>query len=102
MKVEIPEAVKAELPPTRWGKVLASTPVIMAVVATALAGLSSSEMSKAQYLRSLAAQQQSKAGDQWGYYQAKRLRETVLEEEFDVLNDREAVPHSTPRRSPRP
>ena len=91
MKVEIPDAVKADIPPTRWGKVLASTPVIMAVIATALAGLSSSEMSKAQYLRSLAAQQQSKAGDQWGYYQAKRLRETVLEEELDVLNDREAV-----------
>ncbi len=91
MKVEIPDAVKADIPPTRWGKVLASTPVIMAVVATALAGLSSSEMSKAQYLRSLAAQQQSKAGDQWGYYQAKRLRETILVQEFDLLNDREQV-----------
>ena len=46
----------------------------MAVVATMLAGLASSEMTRAQYARSLAAQQQSKAGDQWSFFQAKRLR----------------------------
>jgi hypothetical protein len=39
-----------------------------------LAGLSTSEMTRAQYDRSLAAQQQSKAGDQWSFFQAKRLR----------------------------
>jgi len=89
MKVEIPEAVKVDVPPNRWGKVLVSTPVVMAVVATALAGLASSEMTKAQYQRSLAAQQQSKAGDQWSFYQAKRLRETIQRQALDLIQDRE-------------
>ncbi len=62
-KIEIPQALKADLPPTAWGKLLASTPIVMAVIATMLAGLASSEMTKAQYDRSLAAQLQSKAGD---------------------------------------
>jgi len=59
---------------TRWETILVSTPIILTVVATVLAGLSSSEMSSAQYFRSLAAQMQSKASDQWGYFQAKKLR----------------------------
>jgi len=59
---------------TRWETILVSTPIILTVVATVLAGLSSSEMSSAQYFRSLAAQIQSKASDQWSYFQAKKLR----------------------------
>jgi hypothetical protein len=51
------------------------TPVILTVLATVLAGISSSEMSSAQYYRSIAAQMQSKCSDQWGFFQAKRLRE---------------------------
>ncbi|MGD0461290.1 MAG: DUF4337 family protein [Tepidisphaeraceae bacterium] len=51
------------------------TPVILTVLATVLAGVSSSEMSAAQYYRSIAAQMQSKVSDQWGFFQAKRLRE---------------------------
>ena len=74
MKVDIPKELKAEMPPTTFGKILSATPVVMAVVATMLAGLASSEMTRAQYDRSLAAQQQSKAGDQWSFFQAKRLR----------------------------
>lgn len=74
MQVNVPAELKASVPPTFFGKVLAVTPVVMAVVATMLAGLSSSEMTRAQYDRSLAAQQQSKAGDQWSFFQAKRLR----------------------------
>ena len=85
MNVEIPDALKAEVPPTMWGRVLAATPVVLAVVATLLAGLASNEMSTAQYGRSLAAQQQSKAGDQWGYFQAKRLRGTGLKTAGDML-----------------
>jgi hypothetical protein len=74
MKVEIPKELKSTVPPTTFGKILSATPVVMAVVATMLAGLASSEMTRAQYDRSLAAQQQSKAGDQWSFFQAKRLR----------------------------
>jgi hypothetical protein len=74
MKVVIPKELKAEMPPTMFGRILSATPVVMAVVATMLAGLASSEMTRAQYDRSLAAQQQSKAGDQWSFFQAKRMR----------------------------
>jgi hypothetical protein len=61
MKVNIPAELKADLPQTRFAKLLSATPVVMAVVATMLAGLASSEMTRAQYARALAAQQQSKA-----------------------------------------
>jgi tetratricopeptide (TPR) repeat protein len=54
-------------------------------VATALAGLASSEMTRAQYRRSLAAQQQSKAGDQWSLFQAKRVRRTSQRTTLDIL-----------------
>jgi hypothetical protein len=85
MKVEIPDNLKADVPKTIWGKILTVTPIIMTVIATALAGLSSSEMTRAQYSRSLAAQQQSKAGDQWGYFQAKRLRGSMQRSTLDLL-----------------
>lgn len=84
-KLEIPDQLKADVPPSLWGRVLAATPVIMTVVATALAGLASAEMTRAQYIRSLAAQQQSKAGDQWSFFQAKRLRGAVQRNALDIL-----------------
>src|SRR5438552_12292385 len=62
---------------------LTATPIVLTVVATGLAGLSTSEMTLAQYHRSVAAQNQSKASDQWGFFQAKRLRGTGMEEAFD-------------------
>jgi hypothetical protein len=84
-KVEIPEELKHDLPQTKWGKILGVTPIVMTVIATMLAGLASSEMTKAQYDRSLAAQLQSKAGDQWSYYQAKKLRSAVARNTLDLL-----------------
>jgi len=84
-KIQIPDELKKDLPPSKWSKLLVATPIVMTVIATMLAGLASSEMTKAQYDRSLAAQLQSKAGDQWGYFQAKKLRSTVLRNSFDVL-----------------
>src|SRR6185436_19906992 len=85
MKVTIPNELKATVPQTQWGKILTTTPVIMTIVATLLAGLASSEMTRAQYDRSLAAQQQSKAGDQWSYFQAKRLRGGIQRSTLDIL-----------------
>src|SRR5574337_1013277 len=85
MKVQIPEQLKAEVPPNKWGKILTATPVVMAVVATMLAGLASSEMSRAQYDRALGAQLQSKAGDQWSFFQAKRLRGALQRNALDLL-----------------
>ncbi len=84
-KIEIPQSLKADLPPTAWGKMLAATPIVLAVIATMLAGLASSEMTKAQYDRSMAAQLQSKAGDQWGYFQAKKLRSASARNTLDLL-----------------
>ena len=85
MKVTIPDELKADVPPTKFGKLLTSTPIVMTVIATMLAGLSSSEMTRAQYDRSLAAQQQSKAGDQWSFFQAKRLRGAMQRSTLDLL-----------------
>ena len=66
-------------------RAISSTPVVMTVVATILAGLSSSEMSTAQYHRALAAQFQSKAGDQWNLFQAKRLRQNSNENLLELM-----------------
>lgn len=85
VKITLPQELKASMPPTIWGRVLSATPVIMTVVATMLAGLASSEMTRAQYDRSLAAQQQSKAGDQWGFFQAKRLRSAIQSGTLDAV-----------------
>ena len=82
---EIPSALKTDVPQSQWGKILLATPVVMSVVATLLAGLASSEMTRAQYDRSLAAQLQSKAGDQWGYFQAKKLRAAMQESTLVLL-----------------
>jgi hypothetical protein len=85
VKVELPETLKADLPSTFWGKILSATPVALAVVATLLAGLASSEMTRAQYDRSLAAQLQSKAGDQWNFFQGKKLRGALLSNTLDLM-----------------
>src|SRR3954464_2010424 len=85
LKVTVPEELKKDVPQTTFGKILTATPVAMAVIATMLAGLASSEMTRAQYDRSLAAQQQSKAGDQWSFFQAKRLRGAYQRNTADLL-----------------
>jgi hypothetical protein len=85
MKTAIPEELKKDVPQTAWGKTLTATPVIMTVIATLLAGLASSEMTRAQYDRALGAQLQSKAGDQWSYFQAKKLRGTMQRNSLELL-----------------
>lgn len=85
MKATIPEDLKRDLPPTTWGKTLSATPVVMTIVATLLAGLASSEMTKAQYDRALGAQLQSKAGDQWSYFQAKKMRGAMQRNSIEIL-----------------
>ena len=67
-------AAESKDPKSLWDKIITSTPVVMTVLATLLAGLSASESNQAQYYRSLSAQHQSKAGDQWNFFQAKKLR----------------------------
>lgn len=70
---------------TLWENVTLTTPVVLTVIATILAGLSSGEMSNSQYARSMASQMQSKADDQWGYYQSKRLRAAGDENTAQIL-----------------
>ncbi|MFB3893626.1 MAG: DUF4337 family protein [Phycisphaerae bacterium] len=82
---KVPEQLKSDVPLTLFGRILLATPVVMAVVATMLAGLSSSEMTRAQYDRAMAAQLQSKAGDQWSYFQAKKLRGATQRNTLDLL-----------------
>jgi hypothetical protein len=83
--MKVPDQLKAAVPQTTWGRILTATPIVMTIVATALAGLASSEMTRAQYRRSLAAQQQSKAGDQWSLFQAKRVRGAGQRTTLDIL-----------------
>jgi hypothetical protein len=86
-KTDIPEAIKADLPPTTWGKVVCMTPIVMTVIATLLAGIASSE-----YDRALAAQLQSKAGDPWGYFQAKKMRGALQQNTLELLQATTEVP----------
>ena len=76
-----------------WGTILTMTPVVMTVLATVFAGLSSSEMTRSMYFRSLAAQNQSKAGDQWAFFQAKRIRGTNMEMTGELM---QALAHPDP------
>src|SRR5437879_5974505 len=75
-------------PRTWWNAVLTATPIILTILATVLAGLSSRELTLSQYHRALAAQNQSKAGDQWNFFQAKRSRRTNHENTADLLQAR--------------
>ena len=68
-----------------WKSLLTTLPIVLTILATAFAGMSSSEMTQAMYYRSLAAQHQSKAGDQWAFFQAKRIRGTTLETTAELL-----------------
>jgi len=76
-----------------WTKAMQLTPVVLTLLATALAGISSSEMTQAMYFRTLASQHQAKAGDQWAFFQAKRIRGTSLEGTASVLRN---VAHVVP------
>jgi hypothetical protein len=78
-------AAKPAPPKGAWGTILTTTPIVLTILATAFAGLSSSEMTQSMYYRSLAAQHQSKAGDQWGFFQAKKIRGTSLEATVPLL-----------------
>jgi hypothetical protein len=50
-------------------------------------------MTKSMYYRSLASQHQSKAGDQWAFFQAKRIRGTSLDMTAELL---QSLGHADP------
>ena len=74
--------------------VVTYTPVLLTVIATCMVGQSSWEMTRAQYNRAMASQNQSKVGDQWAFFQAKRIRGQILEGNADVLLAQQAEPFS--------
>jgi hypothetical protein len=65
--------------------IVVSTPVLLTVVATFILGRSTSEMTQAQYHRSVAGQRQAKVADEWAFFQAKRIRGTSFETTAVVL-----------------
>src|SRR5581483_6174679 len=92
------ETTPAEPPPSTRDRALAAVPVVLTVIATVLAGLSSSEMTQSMYYRSLAAQQQAKAGSQWAFFQAKRIRGTTMESSGDLIRALADPPALDPRQ----
>lgn len=66
--------------------ILNMTPVVLTVLATIFAGVSSSEMTQSMFYRALAAQEQSKSGDEWAFFQTKRIRGTSLEMSSQLLD----------------
>ena len=74
-------------------KLGAALPVALTAIATAFAGLSSGEMSRAMYWRSAAAQDQAKANDQWSLAAHKRDRSIMMQ--TTALQLRVAVGYTT-------
>jgi hypothetical protein len=74
-------------PKSLWDTIITSTPVVMTVLATILAGLSSSEMSQSQYHMARSAKEQSKAGDQWAFFQSKKARGAAHLASLEVLRN---------------
>ena len=72
-------APEPEKPKTLFDKVGAALPIALTAIATALAGMSSSEMSQAMYWRSAASQDQAKANDQWSFAGFKRDRSLIVD-----------------------
>jgi hypothetical protein len=67
--------------------------VLLATVSMSLTGISSSEMSRAQYFGTRAVRYQTLASDQWNFFQAKRIRGTEMENTVELLG---AIVRSVP------
>lgn len=81
-------------------KIGAALPVALTALATALAGLSTGEMSRAMYWRSAAAQDQAKTNDQWSFAGFKRDRSLMVETSAATL--RAVAGTATPSDKPPP
>src|SRR5579885_3194995 len=90
-----------EPPKSLFDKFGAALPVALTAVATAFAGMSTSEMSQAMYWRSAAAQDQAKANDQWSLAGFKRDRSLIVQAAAAQLRAAAGYASSpfTPRKS---
>lgn len=73
------DAPAEEPPRSVFDKLGAALPVGLTMIATAFAGMSTSEMTQAMYWRSAAAQDQGKVNDQWGLAGFKRNRSLICQ-----------------------
>ncbi len=92
MDTTTPQAAPPPEKKSLFATVVATTPVLLAIIATFILGQSSSEMTKAQYQRSLASQNQAKVTNQWDFFQAKRSRGTTYEATANLLYAQGAEP----------
>ena len=82
----------ADQPTSLRDKIGAALPIALTALATALAGLSTGEMSRAMYWRSAAAQDQAKTNDQWSFAGFKRDRSLIVETAAATLRAVAGVP----------
>jgi hypothetical protein len=73
------EAAKPEEPKGFLDKIGAALPVGLTALATAFAGMSTSELQRAMYWKSQAAQDQSRVTNQWTYAGFKRDRALIMQ-----------------------
>jgi phosphotransferase system glucose/maltose/N-acetylglucosamine-specific IIC component len=80
MSADPTAAPKAEEPPkSLLERAGAALPIALTAIATAFAGMSTSELQRAMFWRSFAAQDQAKATSQWTYAGFKRDRALICE-----------------------
>lgn len=74
-----PPFASPDPPSSLLDKVGAALPVALTALATAFAGMSTTELSRSMYWKSQAAQDQSKAANQWALFGFKRSRALEME-----------------------
>jgi hypothetical protein len=81
----MPDAPPVEEKKSLFDKLGAGLPIALTALSTIFAGMSTGELSRAMYWRSAAAQDQSKANDQWSLAGFKRDRSLTCETAAETL-----------------
>src|SRR5580698_8329906 len=79
MSSDSPSETKPEAPKGLLDKVGAALPVGLTAIATVFAGMSTGALQQAMYWKSQAAQDQSRAADQWSFAGFKRDRALIMQ-----------------------
>lgn len=87
--LEIKEKIEQVTEHAGWNKYLAITTAIIAVVAAIASLMSGSYANEAVLQKNDAILNQSKASDQWNYYQAKGIKKTLADEFFKQNMDKQ-------------
>src|SRR3954451_13205636 len=89
---DAPTPPAAEKPRSLFEKVGAALPIALTAIATAFAGMSTSELQQAMFWRSAAAQDQAKATSQWTLAGFKRDRSLLCQTTAATLKASAAYP----------